>query len=137
MAKFLLLLVVGALVLNRPEDKHPIHEVATPPAEPRTPMTTLDARYRRPSQGRVDFTLRYVAHDAFRRDLRRLTAAVVAGRVADPGTVIGWETFKDQMHIHHSVEDAALWPPLRQKVTRPATWPCWTRWKPITPGSTH
>jgi hypothetical protein len=28
----------------------------------------------------------------------------------------GWETFKDQLHIHHMVEGAVLWPPLRQKV---------------------
>jgi hypothetical protein len=69
--------------------------------------------------GRVDFTLMYAAHDAFRRDLQRLTAALRAGRTTDPATRTSWATFKNQLHIHHTIEDAALWPPLRQKVVRP------------------
>jgi len=31
----------------------------------------------------------------------------------------GWATFKNQLHVHHTAEDTLLWPPLRQKVTRP------------------
>ena len=81
-------------------------------------MTTDDAR-RRPLQGRVDFTLMYAVHDAFDRDLRCLTAAVEAGRTADPAVRAGWATFKNQLHVHHTSEDTSLWPPLRQKVTRP------------------
>jgi hypothetical protein len=81
-------------------------------------MTTDDHR-RRPRQGKVDFTLMYAAHDAFHRDLRRLAAAAEAGRTADPAVRAGWATFKNQLHIHHTAEDTSLWPPLRQKVTRP------------------
>ncbi len=39
---------------------------------------------RPPLEGAVDFTIMYVVYDAFRRDLRRLTAAAEAGRAADP-----------------------------------------------------
>ena len=81
-------------------------------------MTTDDAR-RRPLQGKVDFTLMYAVHDAFHRDLRCLTAAVEAARTADPAVLAGWATFKNQLHVHHTAEDTSLWPPLRQKVTRP------------------
>jgi iron-sulfur cluster repair protein YtfE (RIC family) len=81
-------------------------------------MTTDDAR-RRPLQGKVDFTLMYAVHDAFHRDLRCLTAAVEAARTADPAVRAGWATFKNQLHVHHTAEDTLLWPPLRQKVTRP------------------
>ena len=81
-------------------------------------MTTDDTR-RRPVQGKVDFTLMYAVHDAFDRDLRSLTAAVEAARTADPAVRAGWATFKNQLHVHHTAEDTSLWPPLRQKVTRP------------------
>lgn len=81
-------------------------------------MTADDTR-RRPLQGKVDFTLMYAVHDAFHRDLRYLTAAVEAGQTADPAVRAGWATFKNQLHVHHTAEDTSLWPPLRQKVTRP------------------
>jgi Hemerythrin HHE cation binding domain len=74
---------------------------------------------RRPVQGEVDFTLMYAAHDAFQRDLQCLTAAVEAGRTADPAVRAGWATFKNQLQVHHTAEDTSLWPPLRQKVTQP------------------
>jgi hemerythrin-like domain-containing protein len=82
-------------------------------------MTTDDTGRRRPLEGKVDFTLMYVAHDAFDRDLRRLAAAVQSGRTAEPGVRAGWETFKEQLHIHHTAEDVSVWPALREKVTRP------------------
>jgi hypothetical protein len=81
-------------------------------------MTTDDC-HRRPLQGKVDFTLMYAAHDAFRRDLLCLTAAVEAGQTADPAVRTGWATLKNQLRVHHTAEDTSLWPPLRQKVTRP------------------
>jgi iron-sulfur cluster repair protein YtfE (RIC family) len=81
-------------------------------------MTTDDTR-RRPLQGTVDFTLMYAAHDAFHRDLRRLAAAVEAGQTAETAVRAGWATFKNQLRVHHAAEDTSLWPPLRQKVTRP------------------
>jgi len=75
-------------------------------------------RHPRPA-GTVDFTFMYAAHDAFNRDLRRLAAAVEAGRTAEPAVRTGWATFKNQLHVHHTAEDRWLWPTLRNKVTRP------------------
>jgi hypothetical protein len=69
--------------------------------------------------GKVDFTFMYAAHDAFNRDLRRLAAAVEAGRTADPAVRTGWVTFKNQLHVHHIAEDMWLRPALRDKVTGP------------------
>lgn len=83
-------------------------------------MTASSARRRAPLQGEVDFTIMYAAHDAFGRDLQRLVAAARAGRPADLATDAGWATFKNQLHIHHTVEDVALWPPLRERLTRRA-----------------
>lgn len=80
---------------------------------------TIDDHHRRPLQGKVDFTFMYAAHDAFHRDLRCLTAAVEAGQTADPAVRTSWATFKNQLRVHHTAEDTSLWPPLRQKVTRP------------------
>jgi hypothetical protein len=75
---------------------------------------------RRPrTAGRVDLTFMYAAHDAFTRDLRRLAAAVEAGRTAEPAVRAGWATFKHQLHFHHTAEDKWLWPALRIAVTRP------------------
>jgi hypothetical protein len=79
-------------------------------------MTSDEAQRRRSRQGKVDFTMMYAAHDAFHRDIERLAAAIEADRAGDPGTRAGWATFKNQLHIHHTVEDVALWPPLRKKV---------------------
>lgn len=61
-------------------------------------------------QGAFDFTLMYLTHAAFRRDLGRLADAVAAGRAYTKGVQAGWTVFKDQLNVHHSVEDAALWP---------------------------
>jgi iron-sulfur cluster repair protein YtfE (RIC family) len=80
-------------------------------------MTTDDTR--RPLQGTVDFIFMYAAHDAFRRDLRRLAAVVKAGRTAEPAVRASWATFKNQLHVHHTAEDDWLWPALRAKVAQP------------------
>lgn len=66
--------------------------------------------------GTIDFTMMYVTHNAFRRDLDRLAAA--AGNPAGTaGIRAGWENFKTQLHLHHSVEDSHLWPRLQRAVT--------------------
>jgi hemerythrin-like domain-containing protein len=65
-------------------------------------------------QGKIDFTVMYATHDAFRRDLGRLERAAAAGR-ADK-VLAGWENFKNQLHVHHSVEDATLWPRVERAV---------------------
>jgi len=70
---------------------------------------------RTPVIGDVDFTMMYAAHDAFARDLARMTEAAEHGAIT-PSVRAGWATFARQLHIHHTAEDAALWPPLRAKV---------------------
>ena len=69
----------------------------------------------------IDFSVMYATHQAFRRDLRRLAAAVQAGRADAPQVRAGWDNFYHQLHNHHTVEDRALWPQVAAKVTdRPA-----------------
>jgi len=62
----------------------------------------------------IDFTMMYATHDAFRRDLGRFTAASAAGTTDAPGVRAGWENFKAQLLLHHSVEDSDLWPRVRR-----------------------
>ncbi|MFW6691948.1 hemerythrin domain-containing protein [Streptomyces sp. MAR4 CNX-425] len=65
----------------------------------------------------VDFTLMYAMHDALRRDLEHI-AKTTARTDDDPRRVLaaaaGWELFKKVLHIHHTAEDEALWPPLQE-----------------------
>jgi hypothetical protein len=68
-----------------------------------------------PVNGEVDFTMMYAAHDAFTRDLGRLAAASAGGALSDE-TLQTWSTFAHQLHVHHTVEDEALWPRLRDAV---------------------
>jgi iron-sulfur cluster repair protein YtfE (RIC family) len=75
-------------------------------------MTTKDMATR--TAGAIDFTMMYVTHDAFRRDLGRFTAASAAGTAHSPGVRAGWENFKAQLLLHHSVEDTHLWPRVRR-----------------------
>jgi hemerythrin-like domain-containing protein len=69
--------------------------------------------------GKVNFTIMYAAHDAFTRDLRRLTNACTTGRAFTPDTAATWARFKTQLQIHHRAEDVALWPQLRDAVSAP------------------
>jgi hemerythrin-like domain-containing protein len=64
----------------------------------------------------IDFTMMYVTHDALRRDVRRLAAAAAARRADTPEVRSGWENFKAQLHLHHTVEDDDLWPRLYQAI---------------------
>ncbi|MEV5652265.1 hemerythrin domain-containing protein [Nocardia sp. NPDC052254] len=52
----------------------------------------------------------YATHDAFRRDLDRLATAVGDGAADRPGVRAGWANFVRQLDVHHTVEDAVLWP---------------------------
>jgi len=82
-------------------------------------MTTKDTPDR--TADAIDFTMMYVTHDAFRRDLGRFTAASAAGTADAPGVRAGWENFKAQLLLHHSVEDTHLWPRVRRAAAgRPA-----------------
>jgi Hemerythrin HHE cation binding domain len=81
--------------------------------------TNADAwRERTPLNGVVDFTMMYVAHDAFTRDLRRLAAPGEQG-AHSPQWLGIWATFTKQLHIHHTAEDTSLWPRLRTAVSAP------------------
>ncbi|TDC44848.1 hemerythrin domain-containing protein [Actinomadura sp. KC345] len=59
----------------------------------------------------------YAMHDALRRELEQL-AKLTARTDDDPrrllASAVGWELFKKALHIHHTAEDQALWPPLRE-----------------------
>ncbi|MEV3927093.1 hemerythrin domain-containing protein [Actinomadura coerulea] len=67
-----------------------------------------------------DWTLMYVMHDALRRELEHL-AKVTAREDDDPRRLLaaaaGWELFKLSLHAHHTAEDEALWPVLRESLT--------------------
>ena len=80
--------------------------------------THADARKRRAAlTGTVDFTMMYVAHDAFNRDLERLVRASEEGDGLSPAAIATWRSFSKQLHTHHGAEDAALWPRLYAAVT--------------------
>ncbi|HEY5836115.1 hemerythrin domain-containing protein [Streptomyces sp.] len=68
------------------------------------------------TQQDIDFTVMYATHHAFRRDLRRLAAAVEAGHRDAPRVRAGWDNFNHQLHVHHAVEDSSLWPQVAAKV---------------------
>jgi hemerythrin-like domain-containing protein len=70
--------------------------------------------------GDVDFTMMYAGHDAFARDLRRLAAACGQSRPVSARTMAEWSLFQRQLHVHHTSEDEALWPPLRAAVSSAA-----------------
>jgi hemerythrin-like domain-containing protein len=65
-------------------------------------------------QDTINFAVMYATHDAFRRDLDRLNKAIEAGRARTPEVRAGWDNFARQLHVHHSVEDADLWPRVEQ-----------------------
>jgi hypothetical protein len=81
-------------------------------------MTTHPVRRRHLPPGRVDFSIMYLTHDAFLRDLERLRTATREGRAGEPSVRAGWETFKHQLHVHHVGEDEAIWPQLRERLER-------------------
>ncbi len=71
-----------------------------------------------PPRGR--FTIVYLIHEAFRRDLKRLSAALRAGGVDERRVrqlQAHWAFIEDQLHHHHAVEDASLWPLVRPKLS--------------------
>lgn len=85
-----------------------------------TAETADQARRRRASlEGGVDFTMMYVAHDAFNRDLSRLLIAIHDDGPS-PAAEHTWRVFAQQLHTHHTAEDRALWPPLRNALKHTA-----------------
>jgi hypothetical protein len=68
------------------------------------------------AEGPHDLGGMYLMHHAFRRDLDRFHAAVIATPVGDARTwarlARRWDRFAEVLHHHHTVEDEAIWPPL-------------------------
>lgn len=69
---------------------------------------------RRAHADAVDFTMMYVAHDAFDRDLVRLHDAASTNEVVTDAMRATWAMFSEQLDIHHTAEDEELWPPLME-----------------------
>ena len=70
--------------------------------------------------GDADLTIMIAAHGAFRRDLTRLARTASAANLSDPARqqsiAAGWDTFKRQLHLHHTAEDELIWPMLRPRL---------------------
>jgi hemerythrin-like domain-containing protein len=66
------------------------------------------------------FTIVYLIHEAFRRDLDRLSEALrQSGVDVQRAQRLGahWTFVGEQLHHHHRVEDESLWPLVRPKLT--------------------
>jgi hypothetical protein len=70
--------------------------------------------------GDADLSVMLAAHAAFRRDLARLARVAEAADLRDPARLAavqaGWDTFKRQLHLHHTAEDDIVWPALRRRL---------------------
>jgi hemerythrin-like domain-containing protein len=83
------------------------------------PVITEENDALEPGPPRGRFTIVYLIHEAFRRDIHRLSVAVRSPQVdALAGRRLGtrWEFIRDQLHHHHRVEDESLWPLVRPKL---------------------
>jgi iron-sulfur cluster repair protein YtfE (RIC family) len=71
-----------------------------------------------PPRGR--FTIVYLIHEAFRRDLTRLSTALRAAGIDSQRArqlKEHWGFINEQLHHHHQVEDKSLWPLVRPKLS--------------------
>ncbi|MCH9817254.1 MAG: hemerythrin domain-containing protein [Actinomycetia bacterium] len=71
----------------------------------------------------LDFKMNQLLHGAFKRELVRITAGVVA-LADDPeldatGLVQRWNFFSEQLEHHHMGEDKYLWPLAQERSSRP------------------
>jgi Hemerythrin HHE cation binding domain len=70
--------------------------------------------------GPLDLNGMYLAHHAFRRDLRRFAAAARNTPLAEAevwrALAVRWEQFSGILHHHHTTEDDVLWPQLLVQV---------------------
>ena len=57
---------------------------------------------------KLDMTMMFAYHDALRRDLKQISQMEARSD--------GWELFETLLHVHHTVEDDALWPVVRAAV---------------------
>jgi hypothetical protein len=56
----------------------------------------------------LDMTMMYAFHDALRRDLKQIAHMEARSD--------GWDLFELLLHVHHTAEDDALWPVVREEV---------------------
>jgi iron-sulfur cluster repair protein YtfE (RIC family) len=70
-----------------------------------------------PQRTNVDLTMVLAFHDAFRRDLQLLAA--LAANSTQSKAPDGWDYFKRQLHVHHTIEDQIIWPAMTGSVTEP------------------
>ena len=72
------------------------------------------------AEGPLDMNGMYMAHHAFRRDLRRFAVAARQTPVEDVevwrALAVRWEQFGSILHHHHTTEDDVLWPQLLEIV---------------------
>jgi iron-sulfur cluster repair protein YtfE (RIC family) len=72
------------------------------------------------AEGPLDLNGMYMAHHAFRRDLRRFAVAARQTPVEDAeawrALAVRWEQFSGILHHHHTTEDDVLWPQLLEIV---------------------
>src|SRR4051794_1388009 len=84
-----------------------------------TPQVTFPGQAAAP-HGPCDLLPMFLMHHAFRRDLRRFTAAASATPLEDGATwralETRWRSFARILHHHHSGEDRVLWPLLLARV---------------------
>jgi hypothetical protein len=68
---------------------------------------------------KLDMSTMLAIHQALRRDLERL-GRIAARPDGNPARLlkaaVGWEQFKEFLVAHHTAEDRALWPALREAV---------------------
>ena len=63
--------------------------------------------------GRADWALMNVIHDALRRDLDKLLHTTASQTIAQAR----WTVFRDQLRLHLAAENAAMWPLVRAKLS--------------------
>jgi iron-sulfur cluster repair protein YtfE (RIC family) len=61
-----------------------------------------------PDDHQLDMVIMYAFHDALRRDLKEIAQMEAHSD--------GWDLFESLLHVHHTAEDDALWPVVREKV---------------------
>ncbi|WP_406232638.1 hemerythrin domain-containing protein [Nocardia sp. NBC_01009] len=69
----------------------------------------------------LDMTTMYAMHHALRRELEQI--AKITSRIDDDprkilSTAAGWRMFTKSLHIHHTAEDDALWPVMRETLAQ-------------------
>jgi Hemerythrin HHE cation binding domain len=56
----------------------------------------------------LDMVMMYAFHDALRRDLKQIAQMEARSD--------GWDLFESLLHVHHTAEDDALWPVVREEI---------------------